>query len=230
MTATAVAVDTSNKTVGKKLEIVRPDIRRLIATIVGVTPLLQNPPTEDYLRAIEKMGTGDAQSVSRTKDAEQEFLARLRTYKNEYLHPAEAFTGKKGVLTSAAKVARIKKVNSRMVLAAVKLQPDYTIELVNGLRPYVAIRGSEPIRDKHFATIMNRGQGVPVPIYRPRFDKWTIELRLSYWPSLISTSALVSLLVAAGEIGIGSWRPENGGTFGTFIILEVRSVSEFPEK
>jgi hypothetical protein len=222
---TAVAMVPKGET-GKVIPIVRPTISHLVAMIEGITPLLQNPKTADYLQAIEN--PGDAAPSNKVKNPDKEYKDRLRASKGLYLHPVEAFTGRKGVFQSAAKVARLRKINSKIVMTGIKIEHDLLSEFADGIRPYIVINSkSGPVNDKHIAEIEKMGRHIPIPIYRPRFDDWSMELRISYWPSLVSLSNLMSLLATAGEIGIGSYRPENGGTFGTFKVSSAREVPKF---
>jgi len=215
---------------GKAVPIQKPTIRCLFVTIEGTTPLLQNPKTADYIKSIIDSGQGNAQPGKVIKNPEKDFKDRIRKAGDVYLHPVEAFTGQKGVFPSAAKVARLKKISSKAVLMGIKIQRDCLEEFADGIRPYVRIQSEKgPVMDMHVAEIKSGMRSVPVPIYRPRFEKgWRIDLRINYWPDLVSQSNLMSLLAHAGELGIGSWRPENGGTFGMFKVIKAMEVESFP--
>jgi hypothetical protein len=214
---------------GKPIEVVRPNMAYLFAAIEGTAPLLQNPKTKQYLDSMIASGEGKAQAAKTIKNPEDEFIARLKQTKEEIgLVPVEAFTGRRGLFPTAARLARLKKISSTTVLAGVKVIPDVMLEFQDGLRGYLLIRGgSKPINDKHIADIEKApGKRVPVPIYRPRYNQWGLELRIKYWPTLVSLSNLMSLLATMGEVGVGSWRPENGGMFGTFQLLNAAEVGE----
>jgi hypothetical protein len=50
---------------------------------------------------------------------------------------------------------------------------------------------------------------------RPRFDRWSADLEVRFFPSLLNEGEVRSFLVTAGEqIGIGDWRPR----FGRFTV------------
>jgi hypothetical protein len=56
--------------------------------------------------------------------------------------------------------------------------------------------------------------------HRPRIDAWTARLTLRINESLIPPSAVRQLLSDGGvQLGIGDYRPERGGPFGTFSIV-----------
>lgn len=55
--------------------------------------------------------------------------------------------------------------------------------------------------------------------YRPEFPQWSCTLTVGYVRSSIDKSSVLSLIDAGGMgIGIGEWRPEKRGTFGTYMI------------
>jgi hypothetical protein len=57
--------------------------------------------------------------------------------------------------------------------------------------------------------------------HRPRFDDWGAKFSLKINDSLISTELVHQLLNEAGEqIGIGDFRPEKTGPFGTFRVVK----------
>ncbi len=65
--------------------------------------------------------------------------------------------------------------------------------------------------------------------YRPEFREWSAVLTVTYVTSSLSQSSVLSLIDAGGlGIGVGEWRPEKRGEFGTYEInqdLETEIVS-----
>ena len=58
--------------------------------------------------------------------------------------------------------------------------------------------------------------------YRPQFWGWELDVPVVFNTNLVSEAQLLNLVQLAGfSIGIGDWRPERNGTFGTFSIKEV---------
>lgn len=52
---------------------------------------------------------------------------------------------------------------------------------------------------------------------RPIFPEWACMVRVKYIQTLLTERTVVNLFQAAGQIvGIGDWRPQKGGSFGTF--------------
>lgn len=61
--------------------------------------------------------------------------------------------------------------------------------------------------------------------YRPMFRDWTATLTVTYVKSSIDKSSVLSLIEAGGMgVGVGEWRPEKSGEFGTYRIDPDREV------
>lgn len=58
--------------------------------------------------------------------------------------------------------------------------------------------------------------------YRGEFNPWSIDLPITYNRRAISPEQIVAMLEAGGfGVGVGEWRPENGGQFGRFHVESV---------
>lgn len=56
---------------------------------------------------------------------------------------------------------------------------------------------------------------------RPIFDEWACGVEIEFVESLIKAGQVINLLNAAGTIvGIGDWRPQKGGSFGKFKVVD----------
>jgi hypothetical protein len=61
--------------------------------------------------------------------------------------------------------------------------------------------------------------------YRPEFPEWSTVLEVTYVQSSLSRASLLSLIDAGGMgVGVGEWRPEKRGEFGTYCIDASREV------
>lgn len=61
--------------------------------------------------------------------------------------------------------------------------------------------------------------------YRPEFPEWSAVLDVVYVTSSLSRGSLLSLIDAGGMgVGVGEWRPEKGGDFGTYAVDGSRDV------
>lgn len=61
--------------------------------------------------------------------------------------------------------------------------------------------------------------------YRPEFPEWTTTLSVTYVTTALSRASVLSLIDAGGlGVGVGEWRPEKRGEFGTYRIDPSRDV------
>ncbi len=61
--------------------------------------------------------------------------------------------------------------------------------------------------------------------YRPEFPNWSAVLDVTFVTSSISRQSVLSLIDAGGlGIGVGEWRPEKRGEFGTYAIDQNREI------
>jgi hypothetical protein len=64
------------------------------------------------------------------------------------------------------------------------------------------------------------GMGAKIPDvrFRPEFQDWKARLVVLY-SDAFKVQTVVDLLNRAGEVGVGEWRPEKSGTFGTYEVV-----------
>lgn len=72
---------------------------------------------------------------------------------------------------------------------------------------------SEPVMREDMVRI---GMGTADIRYRAMFETWGALLRISFMPHLIDLDSVVALVDAGGGNGVGEWRPEKSGSFGTY--------------
>lgn len=61
--------------------------------------------------------------------------------------------------------------------------------------------------------------------YRPEFREWTATLRVTFVTSSLSRQSVLSLIDAGGMgIGVGEWRPEKRGEFGTYRVATDKDI------
>lgn len=57
------------------------------------------------------------------------------------------------------------------------------------------------------------------------YDPWEVEIAVRYHRELTTIGQLITLFEIAGDhIGLGRWRPQAGGTYGTFYQTQDRKV------
>lgn len=61
--------------------------------------------------------------------------------------------------------------------------------------------------------------------YRPEFPEWRTNLTVTYVTTALSRNSVLSLIDAGGlGVGVGEWRPERSGEFGTYKIDQSREI------
>lgn len=101
-----------------------------------------------------------------------------------------------------------------------------------GLRQFVCIFGEDRHELVRIAgeprmreDVVRVGRGGTDLRYRPEFPEWATTLEVTYVTSALTRSSVLSLIDAAGMgVGVGEWRPEKDGTFGTYRIDPDRTV------
>ncbi len=64
---------------------------------------------------------------------------------------------------------------------------------------------------------------VPDIRFRPEFQNWKARLIIMF-ADLLSAATVVDLVHRGGTVGVGEWRPEKNGTFGTYRV--VRNITD----
>lgn len=63
------------------------------------------------------------------------------------------------------------------------------------------------------------GMGTADIRYRAEYPDWGAILKVEFVPSVIDLASVVALVDAGGTNGIGEWRPEKSGSYGTYEVI-----------
>jgi len=63
------------------------------------------------------------------------------------------------------------------------------------------------------------GMGTADIRYRAEYVDWGVTLRVEFIPDVIDLQSVIALVDAGGMGGVGEWRPEKDGAFGTFEVV-----------
>lgn len=81
----------------------------------------------------------------------------------------------------------------------------------------VHLIADEPVMREDMVRV---GMGTADIRYRAEYRDWRVKLHVAYVPSAIDLSSVVALVDAGGTNGVGEWRPEKSGSFGTYEVAE----------
>ena len=176
--------------------------------IRGVTPLLIHRFNEqaEQGKATRKMITGSADP--REEATKNAYIAKDGSY---YFN---AFSIPRSMSNAGAnhKLKGSRKSLRFVVPSAVRMTTD-AVTILNGKGP--ADHFEVDARPVTIPATKGR-----VMRYRPRFDQWGAEFTLQINDDLLAVETAHQLLNEAGlSIGIGDFRPEKAGPFGTFRVV-----------
>src|SRR6266576_5119368 len=184
-------------------------MKRIKVEIRGVTPLLIHRFTEQT-----EQGKSNRKMMVKTVDPREEATKNAYIDKQgHYYFNAFSIAGAMGNAGSNHKMRGSRKSLRFVVPCAVQVPMD-AITILNGDGPAKNFEvDSRPV------TIpATKGR---VMRHRPRFDNWGARFELLVNDDLLEVETAHQLLTEAGlGIGIGDFRPEKRGPFGTFRIIK----------
>lgn len=185
------------------IEIKRPNLQIRKFTIYGTAPLIQHKWSEKAKKQILDNQMKKAAAALPAKDPEADYQDSM--YKlsgGRYGFPAVAF---KSAAVRAGKLLGLAMTDTRQMFFV--LPDDGDLVVINGTpsprEDMVKISNTVDIR------------------YRAEFREWSAVLTVKFNADLISEEQLANLIEAAGfSVGVGEWRPEKNGLFGTFTLVK----------
>jgi hypothetical protein len=192
----------------------------ILVPIIGTAPLVCHRFSEKAKRQMLDNMQG-RKSPKEPKNPEAEYLAAFYRFKES---PPDTDAGPFGMPVIAFKAATVGGARF------------YGQVTMTGLRQMIFIRGPVGTDGQMLAQIdgtpphpredivrVNRS-GTDLR-YRPEFSEWNTSLAITYLPSLLTRNSVLSLVDAGGlGVGVGEWRPEKGGDFGTYEVDGSREV------
>lgn len=199
----------------ESIQIDRIGAETMHVPIVGTSPLIVHNFSEKSKRIIlEKQQGKKKQKESR--DPQSEYLAAFYRIADEdagldrYGFPVTAFKAATvGAARFYGKDVSMTALRQFIFMSGVltKADPQQLVE----------IHGEPRMREDH-VRLSGASRGAELR-YRPEFPEWSATLTVTYVTSALSRSSVLSLIDAGGlGIGVGEWRPEKNGEFGTFAI------------
>ncbi len=196
-----------------QLEIDQIKAETIRVPILGTSPLLMHRFSEKAKRQMLDTMQG-RKTPKQPKDPEAEYQAAFYRLKGQdgYGFPMLAF---KDATVSAARFYD-KSVTMTSLRQFLFFQGEPGED---GMR--MAVIDGEP----HMREDVVRVQRGTDLRYRPCFPEWTTEIVVTFVLSALTRSSVLSLIDAGGMgVGVGEWRPEKSGDFGTYRIDPTRTV------
>lgn len=189
------------------VEIAPIDSETIVVPIIGTSPLIVH-----NFSAKSKQQMLDAQQGRKTpkqvRDPEAEYEAAFYRLPDGYGFPVTAF---KAATVGAARFYG-KDVNMTQLR-----QFMFFHGIMSDADPQQLVRiTGEPKMREDIVRLGGPSRSADLR-YRPEFREWSTELRITYVKSSLSRGSILSLVDAGGMgIGVGEWRPERRGEFGTY--------------
>jgi hypothetical protein len=184
----------------------------LLVPLVGTTPLIVHRFSEKAKRQMLDNMQG-RKSPKQAKDPQAEYEAAFyRLGDGGYGFPSLAF--------KAATVGGA-RFYSGVTMTALKQFMYLRGEVGDDGRALTRIEG-EPIMREDVVTVGRNGSDLR---YRPQFSEWRATLEVTYVTSALTRNSVLSLIDAGGMgVGVGEWRPEKDGDFGTYRVDPAREI------
>lgn len=185
----------------------------LSVPIVGTAPLLVHKFSEKAKRQMLDAMQGK-KSPKQPKDPKAEYEAAFYRMKDGgYGFPAIAF--------KAATVSASRFYGKSVTMTSLRQFIFIQGELGEDGQQMVSLVGEPSMRED----VVRVGMGGTDLRYRPQFLEWQTTLQITYVTSALTRDSLLSLIDAGGlGVGVGEWRPEKKGDFGTYTIDPTRDV------
>jgi hypothetical protein len=196
------------------IEIQRIGTETLYVPIIGTAPLVVHRFSEKAKRKMLDEMQG-RKHPKEPKNPQEEYEAAFHRLKDG--RPAFPALGFKAATVSGARFYGKKQIS----MTAVRQICFFSGEPGPDGHQYIAIEGEATMREDTVTV----GQGGTDLRYRPQFTEWRARIEVTYVTSMITRESILSLIDAGGfGVGVGEWRPERNGDFGTYMIDPSRKV------
>ena len=182
--------------------------------IVGTTPLIVHRFDEKAKRQMLDATQGK-KTPKTPKDPQAEYEASLYRLKDgRYGFPVLAF--------KAASIGGARFYGKNQVtMTGLRQSMFFRGEPSEKGEQLVAIEGEPALRED----VVRVGRGGADLRYRGQFMEWSALLVVTYIPLALSRDSVLSLIDAGGMgVGVGEWRPEKNGDYGTYQVDLTRRV------
>lgn len=182
--------------------------------ILGTAPLIVHRFSEKAKRQMLDAMQG-RKTPKTAKDPEADYEASFyKTDEGGYGFPVIAF---KAATVGGARFYG-KSISMTALRQFVFFDAPFSKEAGQKLAP---ITGEPHMRED----VVRVGMGGSDLRYRPEFTEWSTSFEVVYVSSMLTRESVLSLIEAGGMgVGVGEWRPEKKGDFGTYCIDPSRDI------
>lgn len=182
--------------------------------ILGTSPLLVHRFSEKAKRQMLDNMQG-RKSPKESKDPEAEYQAAFYRSKD-----GERF-GMPVIAFKLATVGGARFYGGNVTMTALKQFLFFRGEVGADGQQLAMIEGEPRLRED----VVRVGRGGTDLRYRPEFPEWATTLDVTYVTSALTRGSVLSLIDAGGlGVGVGEWRPEKDGDFGTYQVDSTRDI------
>ena len=196
----------------QSLSIEQPTILSIGLEVAGTADLIQNRFSQKSVEQMLRSHMG--LSVQRERKRPREVLhdATVFNMDNRVALPPTGF--KLAMLSAATQIKGLKKTQLRIAL------------FIQGNSIPITYETTLPRMD------ITRTSGIgrtPDVRFRPSFQNWKARMIIQFADTL-TVQTVVDLLNRAGQVGVGEWRPEKNGVYGTFkVVRHINDPAELGE-
>lgn len=210
----------------KDTEITLPrlDVQLMEVTLIGDSPLIvHNWSLKAKLEMLAKQ-TKKARAAKAAKNPEQDFKDSLyRLPDGGYGFPSIGF--KNAAVTACTSVGGITKVAARQAFTVLGETADVqgAFDGASARIDLVRIEGPEPTMREDMVRV---GMGTADLRYRGEFWPWHAKALVKFNANVLSPEQILNLFNTAGfAVGVGEWRMEKDGTYGTFHVASEKDMA-----
>ena len=186
--------------------------KTITVEIIGTNSLLQNGQSPEMKEKLKERQKGTIPRKNReNRDSNVEFQRAISPYRlpdsGGFGHPCSAI---RLSMVAAAKLQGIPMTDAKQYFRIIS---DY-----GNLIPILDLKNklAKPTEREDTGRRPPKIGGIDFLI-RGEYKYWKMKFQISFDQDLIGTDAIINLLRHAGvKVGIGDWRPEKSGNFGTW--------------
>jgi hypothetical protein len=177
----------------------------LTLTIKGKTPLIVHAWSSKAKQMMLDKQMGK-KSVKQPKDPAQD-------YEDSIYRLADGRHGFPATAIKSATIGGARFFKGSVTMAGLK--PLLYIHADDPVAGLIAITGEPRPRED----MVRVGMGTADIRYRAEYADWSAVIRVEFAPHMIDSASVAALVDAGGRVGIGEWRPEKGGIYGTYEVV-----------